>query len=55
MTIDEATELARRSIYHTTFRDEASGGVANGNFSFFVCVLIENGWVGLCVKINMMG
>lgn len=30
MTVAEASELARRSIYHATFRDGASGGVASG-------------------------
>jgi 20S proteasome alpha/beta subunit len=30
MSIEEAAELARRSIYHATFRDGASGGVASG-------------------------
>ncbi|KAD2803998.1 hypothetical protein E3N88_37375 [Mikania micrantha] len=29
MTVDEAAELARRAIYHATFRDGASGGVAS--------------------------
>ncbi|KAJ8615776.1 hypothetical protein MRB53_035148 [Persea americana] len=29
MSIEEAAELARRSIYHATFRDGASGGVAS--------------------------
>ncbi|XP_074295752.1 proteasome subunit beta type-5-like [Silene latifolia] len=29
MTVKEAAELARRSIYHATFRDAASGGVAS--------------------------
>ncbi|VVA91173.1 unnamed protein product [Arabis nemorensis] len=29
MTVEEASELARRSIYHATFRDGASGGVAS--------------------------
>ncbi|CAN0929249.1 Proteasome subunit beta type-5 [Linum grandiflorum] len=29
MTIPEAAELARRAIYHATFRDGASGGVAS--------------------------
>jgi 20S proteasome subunit beta 5 len=29
MTVDEAVELARRAIYHATFRDGASGGVAS--------------------------
>ena len=35
MSIEEAAELARRSIYHATFRDGASGGVASGTLSFF--------------------
>jgi len=34
MTIEEAAELARRAIYHATFRDGASGGVASGNAFF---------------------
>ncbi|GJY33941.1 DNA gyrase subunit A, chloroplastic/mitochondrial, partial [Tanacetum coccineum] len=29
MTVDEAAEVARRSIYHATFRDGSSGGVAS--------------------------
>ncbi|KAJ8447753.1 hypothetical protein Cgig2_015116 [Carnegiea gigantea] len=29
MTIEEAAELARRAIYHATFRDGASGGVVS--------------------------
>eukprot|EP00246_Nothoceros_aenigmaticus_P008988 TRINITY_DN24268_c0_g1_i1.p1 TRINITY_DN24268_c0_g1~~TRINITY_DN24268_c0_g1_i1.p1 ORF type:complete len:276 (+),score=40.75 TRINITY_DN24268_c0_g1_i1:205-1032(+) len=29
MSIDEAVELGRRAIYHATFRDGASGGVAS--------------------------
>ncbi|KAK9707546.1 hypothetical protein RND81_07G204200 [Saponaria officinalis] len=29
MTVEEAAALARRSIYHATFRDAASGGVAS--------------------------
>ena len=33
MSIEEAAELARRSIYHATFRDGASGGVASGMLS----------------------
>lgn len=36
MTVDEAAELARRAIYHATFRDGASGGVASGITSFFI-------------------
>lgn len=30
MSVEEAAELATRSIYHATFRDGASGGVASG-------------------------
>jgi 20S proteasome alpha/beta subunit len=44
MSIEEAAELGRRAIYHATFRDGASGGVASGTlptpFPFpptFVC------------------
>ncbi|XP_030467902.1 proteasome subunit beta type-5-B [Syzygium oleosum] len=29
MSVEEAAELARRAIYHATFRDGASGGVAS--------------------------
>ncbi|GKA17937.1 RNA-directed DNA polymerase, eukaryota [Tanacetum coccineum] len=38
---DEAAELARRSIYHATFRDGASGGVAS------VYHVGPNGWTKL--------
>ncbi|GMH02991.1 hypothetical protein Nepgr_004830 [Nepenthes gracilis] len=38
MTIEEAAELARRAIYHATFRDGASGGVAS------VYHVGPNGW-----------
>lgn len=31
MSVEEGAELARRAIYHATFRDGASGGVASGN------------------------
>lgn len=30
LSVEEAAELARRAIYHATFRDGASGGVASG-------------------------
>ena len=30
MSVEEAAELARRAIYHATFRDGASGGVVSG-------------------------
>ncbi|GJW58867.1 proteasome subunit beta type-5 [Tanacetum coccineum] len=36
MTVNEAAELARRSIYHATFCDGASGGVASSTLSFIV-------------------
>ncbi|CAM6129831.1 unnamed protein product [Calypogeia fissa] len=39
MSIDEAVELARRAIYHATFRDGASGGVAS------VYYVGPEGWV----------
>ncbi|XP_073032722.1 proteasome subunit beta type-5-B-like [Primulina huaijiensis] len=38
MSVEEAAELARRSIYHATFRDGASGGVAS------VYHVGPNGW-----------
>lgn len=34
MSVEEAAELARRAIYHATFRDGASGGVASGILSY---------------------
>ena len=46
MSVEEAAELARRSIYHATFRDGASGGVASGNLSLSLslseCVCVWN-------------
>lgn len=33
LSVEEAAELARRAIYHATFRDGASGGVASGTLS----------------------
>lgn len=52
MSVEEAAELARRAIYHATFRDGASGGVVSGMFPlsmssfllftiFFSCLLIN--------------
>ncbi|ONI30069.1 hypothetical protein PRUPE_1G229300 [Prunus persica] len=38
MSVEEAAELARRAIYHATFRDGASGGVAS------VYHVGPNGW-----------
>lgn len=34
MTVEEASELARRAIYHATYRDGASGGVVSGMYSY---------------------
>ena len=31
LTVDEAIDLGKRSIYHATFRDAYSGGSINGN------------------------
>ncbi|XP_004144192.1 proteasome subunit beta type-5 [Cucumis sativus] len=38
LSVEEAAELARRAIYHATFRDGASGGVAS------VYYVGPNGW-----------
>lgn len=32
MSVEDAIDIARRSIYHATFRDAFSGGVVNGMF-----------------------
>ena len=48
MSVDEAAELARRAIYHATFRDGASGGVASGKFSLCVSAC------ALCVKFTTL-
>ena len=37
MSIEEAVELARRAIYHATFRDGASGGVVSGKQCLLLC------------------
>lgn len=42
MSIEEAAELARRSIYHATFRDGASGGVASGLFLISHVIIIKD-------------
>lgn len=39
MSVEEASELARRSIYHATFRDGASGGVASGKEQSFLLMI----------------
>jgi len=39
LTVDEAVELGKRSIYHATHRDAYSGGVIN------VYVILPTGWV----------
>lgn len=42
MSIEEAVELARRAIYHATFRDGASGGVVSGKQCLFLYFV--GGW-----------
>ena len=37
MAVDDAIELARRSIYHATFRDAVSGGTVSGTF----CIMLN--------------
>ena len=46
MSIEEAAELARRSIYHATFRDVASGGVASGTFSLSLSLSLSFSLIG---------
>lgn len=48
LSVEEAAELARRAIYHATFRDGASGGVASGIplskcllFVILICVVLQ--------------
>ena len=40
MSIEEAGELGRRAIYHATFRDGASGGVASGTPPVCLCMSV---------------
>lgn len=40
MSVEDAAELARRAIYHATFRDGASGGVVSGKFFNPFCIHI---------------
>ena len=42
LTDEEAYDLARRSIYHATFRDAASGGIVRGNASSFYRAKFSN-------------
>ena len=42
MATDAAIELARRSIYHATFRDTASGGTVS------VYHVTKDGWTKVC-------
>merc|ERR1712093_536391 len=43
LTVDEAVELGKRSIYHATHRDGASGGVVR------VYHIHEKGWTNVIV------
>jgi 20S proteasome alpha/beta subunit len=36
LSVQEAIELGRRSIYHATHRDGASGGAANGMLYIYI-------------------
>jgi hypothetical protein len=38
MSVDDAIELGRRSIYHATFRDCASGGTVSGELALPCCM-----------------
>lgn len=38
MSVEEATELGRRAIYHATHRDAYSGGIVNG---ISLCLMIK--------------
>lgn len=49
LSVEEAAELARRAIYHATFRDGASGGVASG-ISWLL--LSFSSWYAYCVLIS---
>ena len=45
MTVDFAIDIARRSIYHATFRDAYSGGSVNGISKLnLVYHVKEDGW-----------
>ena len=51
MSVEEAAELATRSIYHATFRDGASGGVASGTLSPSIC---QSVCVNVCVCVRAL-
>lgn len=63
MSVEEASELARRAIYHATFRDGASGGVASGILSYFPIdklylsaydiLLLSHTWIRNCKHTRM--
>lgn len=36
LTPEEAIDLARRAIYHATYRDAASGGIVRGKFTYIL-------------------
>lgn len=42
MSVEEAAELARRAIYHATFRDGASGGCVSGIFLILRSIYPDN-------------
>ena len=54
MSVEEAAELARRSIYHATFRDGASGGVASGMLSSPLAYLHDHTYTYLCATLHCL-
>lgn len=36
LSVEAASELGRRSIYHATHRDGMSGGAVNGSYAYFI-------------------
>ncbi len=38
MSVEDAIELGRRSIYHATFRDAVSGGTVSGKHYISMCL-----------------
>jgi 20S proteasome subunit beta 5 len=49
MNVEEAIDIARRSIFHATHRDAYSGGSVNGTSRFFNCsVRYPRKWLEVC-------
>ena len=41
LSVDDAVELARRSIYHATFRDAVSGGTVSGMAILYILIMCK--------------